>query len=103
MLGRAAWGGGAPAGGVSAFKAAYSSPEERDGLEEAQLAVEQIVLPLRQPVELLPRTEAVRAAQAAMAERYRLGVEVVGEGGDARLRILPAAAAGAAAGEGEAA
>ncbi|KAI8470498.1 MAG: hypothetical protein J3K34DRAFT_385264 [Monoraphidium minutum] len=68
------------------------------GLEEAQLAVEQIVLPLRQTVELLPRSAGVRDAQAAMLRRYKLGVEVVGAGGDARLRVLPTAAAATAAG-----
>jgi hypothetical protein len=89
-----AWGGGS---GSSIGGSSYASPEERDGLEEAQLAVEQIVMPLKQPVELLPRSEAVRGAQAAMARRYKLGVEVIGQGDDARLRILPAAAAAAAA------
>jgi hypothetical protein len=83
--------GGAPAG--PAASSSYRSTEEREGLEEAQLAVEQIVLPLKQPVELLPRSEGVRDAQAAMVGRYKLGVEVVGAGDDARLRILPAAAA----------
>jgi hypothetical protein len=96
-----AWpgGGGAAAAGPPGpvASSSYRSSEEREGLEEAQLAVEQIVLPLRQPVELLPRSEGVRAAQAAMVGRYKLGTQEVGAGGAARLRILPAAAAAAAA------
>ena len=93
------WGGAAPRKAPPAPpSSSYRTPEEREGLEEAQLAVEQIVLPLKQPVELLPRGADVRAAQEAMVRRYKLEVEVVGEGRDARLRILaPAAAAAAAA------
>ena len=60
-----------------------------EGLEEVQLAVENLVVPCGQLVELLPRSEAVRQQQAALAARYGLKVEVVGEGEDARLRVLP--------------
>eukprot|EP00879_Flechtneria_rotunda_P010046 GHRR01010504.1.p1 GENE.GHRR01010504.1~~GHRR01010504.1.p1 ORF type:complete len:561 (+),score=231.07 GHRR01010504.1:1227-2909(+) len=63
--------------------------EEDEALEEARLAVEQIVVPLQQPVELLPRSELVRKAQVALCGRYRLAWELVGRGTDARLRILP--------------
>ncbi|KAF8054898.1 ycf45 [Scenedesmus sp. PABB004] len=72
------------AGGV-----ARALAEEEEGLEEARLAAESIVLPLQQPVELLPRSELVRKAQAEMAGRYGLAAEVVGAGADARLRLLP--------------
>ncbi|KIY94330.1 hypothetical protein MNEG_13632 [Monoraphidium neglectum] len=92
----AAVGQAASGGGGAAVSSSYKSQEEREGLEEAQLAVEQIVIPLRQPVELLSRSAAVRDAQAAMISRYRLGVEVVGAGEDARLRVaecIPVAAA----------
>jgi hypothetical protein len=74
--------------------------EEEDGLEEARLAVEQIVMPLQQPVELLPRSQHVRQAQGKLCERYGLSWEVVGAGDESRLRVcpkvVPAAAAGAA-------
>eukprot|EP00775_Hariotina_reticulata_P010826 gene10824-10983_t len=58
--------------------------EEEEALEEARLAAEQIVLPLQQPVELLPRANLVRKAQVAMCGRYQLGWEVVGSGSQAR-------------------
>jgi len=83
-------------GGVRAVQ------QEEDGLEEARLAAEQIVIPLQQPVELLPRPDFVRKAQMALCERYGLSWEVVGKGAEARLRVGPAAAAAAAgSGEGE--
>lgn len=63
--------------------------EEEEGLDEARLAAEQIVIPLQQPVDLLPRSELVRKAQSALCGRLGLLSEVVGEGGDSRVRILP--------------
>lgn len=80
--------------------AARALQQEEDGLEEARLAAEQIVMPLQQPVELLPQPEFVRKAQAALCERYGLAWEVVGSKTEARLRVSPkAAVAGAGAGE----
>ena len=79
--------------------------QEEDGLEEARLAAEQIVMPLQQAVELLPRPEFVRQAQGELCERYGLSWEVVGSGQEARLRVCPkkaVPAAAAAAGGGEA-
>lgn len=86
--------GGRQGGAVRALQ------QEEDGLEEARLAAEQIVMPLQQPVELLPRPDFVRKAQMALCERYGLSWEVVGRGAEARLRVGPAAAAGAGSGEG---
>jgi hypothetical protein len=84
--------------------AARALQQEEDGLEEARLAAEQIVMPLQQPVELLPRPEFVRKAQAALCERYGLAWEVVGSKTEARLRVSPSkAAAAVAGGAGEAA
>ena len=60
------------------------------GLEECRLAVEQVVLPHGQPVELLPRTDRVRLMQAELADRYRLRTAVFGRGVDQRLRVFPA-------------
>jgi hypothetical protein len=71
--------------------------QEEDGLEEARLAAEQIVMPLQQPVELLPRPDYVRKAQIALCERYGLTWEVVGSGSEARLRVCPKSKAAAAA------
>jgi hypothetical protein len=64
--------------------------QEEEGLEEARLAALQIVMPLQQPVELLPRPAFVRQAQAAQCERYGLAWEEVGTGAEARVRICPA-------------
>ncbi|MEY3757335.1 MAG: hypothetical protein RLZZ263_489, partial [Cyanobacteriota bacterium] len=58
--------------------------------EECRLAVEQVVLPQGQPVELLPRTERVRLLQAELASRYRLRSAVFGRGAAQRLRVFPA-------------
>ena len=59
-------------------------------LEECRLAVEQVVLPLGQPVELLPRSERVRQMQAELISRYRLRSAVFGRGLEQRLRVFPA-------------
>jgi stage III sporulation protein SpoIIIAA len=59
-------------------------------LEECRLAVEQVVLPLGQPVELLPRSERVRQMQAELISRYRLRCAVFGHGPQQRLRVFPA-------------
>ena len=59
-------------------------------LEECRLAVEQVVLPLGQPVELLPRSERVRQMQVELISRYRLRSAVFGHGAQQRLRVFPA-------------
>ncbi|MFM7085844.1 MAG: AAA family ATPase [Cyanobium sp.] len=59
-------------------------------LEECRLAVEQVVLPLGRPVELLPRCERVRLMQAELAGRYGLRSAVFGSGSQQRLRLFPA-------------
>jgi hypothetical protein len=59
-------------------------------LEECRLAVEQVVLAQGQPVELLPRSAAVREQQAELAARYRLRTAVFGHGEQQRLRVFPA-------------
>ena len=58
-------------------------------LEECRLAVEQLVLPQGQPVELLPRSETVRRMQAELAAHYKLATAVFGSGQQQRLRIFP--------------
>jgi hypothetical protein len=64
--------------------------DEIEAMEECRLAVEQIVLPKGQPVELLPRSGRVRKMQHELVEHYRLKAESFGEDPNRRLRIYPA-------------
>jgi stage III sporulation protein SpoIIIAA len=64
--------------------------DEIEALEEARLAVEQIVIPKGQPVELLPRSAQVRKMQHELVEHYRLKSSSFGEEPNRRLRIYPA-------------
>jgi hypothetical protein len=64
--------------------------DEIEALEEARLAVEQIVIPKGQPVELLPRPAQVRKMQHELIEHYRLNSQSFGEEPNRRLRIYPA-------------
>jgi stage III sporulation protein SpoIIIAA len=64
--------------------------DEMDALEEARLAVEQIVIPKGQPVELLPRSPQVRKMQHELVEHYRLKSNSFGDEPNRRLRIYPA-------------
>lgn len=70
--------------------AANGSEDEVEALEEARLAVEQIVIPKGQPVELLPRSAYVRKIQHELIEHYRLKSASFGEEPNRRLRIFPA-------------
>jgi stage III sporulation protein SpoIIIAA len=67
-----------------------SNEGEMEALEEARLAVEQIVIPKGQPVELLPRPAQVRKMQHELIEHYRLQSQSFGEEPNRRLRIYPA-------------
>ncbi|HIK57222.1 MAG TPA: AAA family ATPase [Synechococcales cyanobacterium M55_K2018_004] len=64
--------------------------DELEALEEARLAVENIVIPKGQPVELLPRSAKVRKMQHELVEHYRLKSTSFGEEPNRRLRIYPA-------------
>ncbi len=64
--------------------------DEIEALEEARLAVEQIVIPKGQPVELLPRSGKVRKMQHELVEHYRLKSNSFGDEPNRRLRIYPA-------------
>jgi stage III sporulation protein SpoIIIAA len=66
------------------------SDDEVEALEEARLAVEQIVIPKGQPVELLPRSNYVRKMQHELVEHYHLKSASFGEEPNRRLRIFPA-------------
>ncbi|MGB2924022.1 MAG: R3H domain-containing nucleic acid-binding protein [Limnothrix sp.] len=67
-----------------------NTDDEIDALEEARLAVEQIVIPQGQPVELLPRSAKIRKMQHELIEHYRLQSSSFGEDPNRRLRIFPA-------------
>jgi len=64
--------------------------DEIEALEEARLAVENIVIPQGQPVELLPRNAKVRKMQHELIEHYRLRSDSFGNEPNRRLRIYPA-------------
>ncbi len=64
--------------------------DEIEALEETRLAVEQVVLPNGQPVELLPRSAEIRKMQHELVEHYRLKSSSFGEEPNRRLRIYPA-------------
>ncbi|KAL3649990.1 ribonucleotide reductase (RNR) inhibitor [Castilleja foliolosa] len=65
------------------------SLEEIDALEEVRLAIEYIVIPGGEPVELLPRRSEIVARQLELVERYQLAVENSGTESNPRLQILP--------------
>ncbi|MFN5162006.1 MAG: AAA family ATPase, partial [Cyanobacteriota bacterium] len=73
-----------------ASAAATGLEDAHAAMEECRLAVEQVVLPQGRPVELLPRSEAVRQMQAELVGRYRLRTAVFGRGQQQRLRVFPA-------------
>lgn len=64
--------------------------DEIEALEEARQAVERIVIPQGQPVELLPRNAKVRKMQHELVEHYRLQSDSFGNEPNRRLRIYPA-------------
>lgn len=65
------------------------SLEEIDALEEVRLAIEYIVIPGGEPVELLPRRSDIIARQLELVESYQLAVENSGTELNPRLQILP--------------
>ncbi|MCL7042249.1 hypothetical protein MKW94_016285 [Papaver nudicaule] len=66
-----------------------NSSEKMDALEEARLAIEQVVIPKGEPVELLPRSFHIMSLQMNLALEYQLQSERVGKDSNAHLRILP--------------
>ena len=74
---------------AAAFVSATATAEETDALEEVRMAVEQLVIPHQEAVELLPRDSRLMRMQTALiAEEYRLQYEECGEGAARRIRIL---------------
>ncbi|MCT7972227.1 R3H domain-containing nucleic acid-binding protein [Laspinema olomoucense] len=82
--------GGTPEVSDVSLFAHSGSDDEIEALEEARLAVEQIVIPKGQPVELLPRGGQVRKMQHELVEHYRLKSCSFGDEPNRRLRIYPA-------------
>ncbi len=66
-----------------------ATEDATEALEEARLAVEQIVIPKSQTVELLPRSAPIRKQQHELVEHYQLRAESFGEEPNRRLRIYP--------------
>ena len=75
---------------IDVLMSSSNSNDELEALEEARLAVEQLVLPKGQPVELLPRPAHIRKMQHELVEHYRLNSASFGEEPNRRLRIYPA-------------
>lgn len=63
--------------------------EEIDALEEVRMAIEYIVIPGGEPVELLPRCSDIIARQLELVESYQLAAEKSGTELNSRLQILP--------------
>ncbi|XP_022937201.1 uncharacterized protein ycf45 [Cucurbita moschata] len=67
------------------------SSEKIDALEEARMAIEQIVIPREESVELLPRPPHILSLQMDLIRKYHLQSERIGTETEenVRLRILP--------------
>ncbi len=74
----------------SFFGISGDGEDEIDALEEARRAVELVVLPKGEPVELLPRSSKLRQMQHELVERYHLKSLSFGNEPYRRLRIYPA-------------
>ncbi|XP_068653787.1 protein SEEDLING PLASTID DEVELOPMENT 1-like [Aristolochia californica] len=66
-----------------------TSLEKIDALEEARLAIEQVVIPKGETVELLPRPSHIMSVQIDLVKKYHLEFTKVGEEPKMRLCILP--------------
>ncbi|KAL3133379.1 hypothetical protein ABBQ38_007249 [Trebouxia sp. C0009 RCD-2024] len=81
--------------GASASKAVDDASEVspswryQDARDEALIAVEQVVIPRQQPIELLPQTPELLDMQVDIIKKFDLRYEVVGEDANSRLRIMP--------------
>ncbi|XP_060209289.1 protein SEEDLING PLASTID DEVELOPMENT 1 isoform X1 [Lycium barbarum] len=70
-------------------EAKTNESEKIDALEEARIAMERVVIPKGEPVELLPRPSNIILLQKDLIRKYKLKSERIGTGTDLRLRILP--------------
>ncbi|KAL7593026.1 hypothetical protein Lser_V15G35109 [Lactuca serriola] len=65
--------------------------EKIDALEEARIAIEQVVIPKGESVELLPRSSNIMLLQKDLIRKYKLQSQQIGSEAttDVRIRILP--------------
>ncbi|URE08751.1 AAA domain (dynein-related subfamily) [Musa troglodytarum] len=66
-----------------------TSSEMVDALEEARLAIEQIVIPQGKSVQLLPRPPRIIPVQIDLIKKHKLKWEMVGQEPGVHLRIFP--------------
>ncbi|KAJ7948719.1 P-loop containing nucleoside triphosphate hydrolases superfamily protein [Quillaja saponaria] len=64
-------------------------PERIDALEEARIAIERVVIPKGEHVDLLPRPPHILSHQMDLVHKYQLEAEIIGEEPDSHLHILP--------------
>ncbi|KZV20221.1 hypothetical protein F511_01078 [Dorcoceras hygrometricum] len=79
------------ADGIDIFesKARTNESEKIDALEEARIAIEQVVIPKGEPVDLLPRPSNILLLQKDLIRKYKLPSERVESETGVRMRILP--------------
>lgn len=53
------------------------------------MAIEQVVIPKGEPVELLPRSYSIMSLQMDLIRKYQLRSERVGKEPDIHVRVLP--------------
>lgn len=58
-------------------------------MQEARLAIERIVIPEKEPVDLLPRPRKIVSFQGNLVRKYNLRSERQWRGDEVYLRILP--------------
>lgn len=58
-------------------------------VQEARLAIEQVVIPKGESAQLLPRPSSIISSQVGLVESFSLKWEVVGQEPKACVRILP--------------
>lgn len=58
-------------------------------VQEARLAIEQVVIPKGESVQLLPRPSSIISSQVDLIESFSLQWEVIGQEPNAYVRILP--------------
>ncbi|KAK1424066.1 hypothetical protein QVD17_19378 [Tagetes erecta] len=63
--------------------------EKTDALEEVRIAIEQVIIPKGEPVELLPRQSNIQLLQMDLIRKYKLQAQRIGSEMNERLRILP--------------
>ncbi|KAK7257174.1 hypothetical protein RIF29_30954 [Crotalaria pallida] len=63
--------------------------EKVDALEEARVAIEHVVIPKGEPVDLLPRSSHILSLQLDLVRKYQLEARRISGESDVHLRILP--------------